>query len=39
MPNDVPMKSICRAIEIDLLEMIGEEDIPKPIPIKHDTLM
>ena len=39
MPNDVPMKSICRAIEIDLLEMLGEDDIPSPVPIKHDTLM
>lgn len=39
MPNDVPMKSICRAIEIDLLEMLEDIDIPKPINIQHDTLM
>lgn len=39
MPNDVPMKSICRGIEIDLLEMLSDEDIPKPIGIKHDMLM
>ena len=33
--NDIPMLSICRAIEIDLGEMLGERDLPPPIePIK-----
>ena len=30
------MLSICRTIEIDLLQIIGEPDIPKPIqPVKN----
>ena len=35
MGNDTPMLTICRNIEIDLLEMFGEENIPKPIAIKN----
>jgi putative membrane protein len=26
LPNDIPMLSICRTIEIDLLQMIGEKE-------------
>ena len=37
--NDIPMLSLCRTIEIDLLEMIGEEGIPKPIEVKNGVLM
>ncbi len=37
--NDVPISSIARAIEIDLLEMIGEEDIPAPYPVENGFLM
>lgn len=37
--NDIPMLSICRTIEIDLLQMIGEKEIPKPIQPKNDILM
>lgn len=34
--TDIPMLSICRTIEIDLLQMIGETDLPKPIaPVKN----
>lgn len=34
--NDIPMLSICRNIEIDMLQMIGEKNIPKPIqPNQH----
>ncbi len=29
--NDVPMDSISRTIEIDLLELLGETDLPEPI--------
>jgi ion channel-forming bestrophin family protein len=36
--NDVPMLSISRTIEIDLLQTIGEEDIPAPIAIKNGVL-
>lgn len=39
LPNDVPMLAICRSIEIDLLEMIGETDIPKPIEPQRDLLL
>ncbi|MEO9485759.1 MAG: bestrophin family ion channel [Ekhidna sp.] len=37
--NDIPMLSLCRTIEIDLLEMIGEKEIPKPIEVKNGVLM
>lgn len=39
LATDVPMLSICRAIEIDLLQMIGETDIPQPIQPVNDVLM
>ena len=35
MGNDVPMLSLCRTIEIDLREMLGETDLPPEVePIK-----
>ena len=37
--NDVPMTAICRTIEIDLREMLGEEEIPKPLSAVDDILM
>ncbi len=37
--NDIPMLSLCRTIEIDLLEMLGEKDIPSPIEVKNGVLM
>lgn len=36
--NDIPMLSICRNIEIDLLQMIGEKNVPKPIQAKDEIL-
>lgn len=37
---DIPMLSICRAIEIDLLQMGGEhEDLPEPISSKNGVLV
>jgi len=34
--NDVPLTAICRVIEIDLKEMLGEDDIPEKLkPINH----
>jgi putative membrane protein len=39
MMNDIPMLSLCRTIEIDLREMIGDTDIPKPIEAKKNILM
>ena len=29
--NDTPMLSICRTIEIDLLQTLGEKDVPEAI--------
>ena len=39
MANDIPMLSLCRTIEIDLREMLGETDLPKPIAPKGNVLM
>ena len=39
MANDIPMLSLCRTIEIDLREMLGETELPKPIEAKNDILM
>ena len=39
-PNDVPMSSIVRTIEINLLEQIGEKEIPLPVePVDGRYLM
>lgn len=35
LPNDIPMLTICRTIEIDMLQMISAEDIPAPIQPKE----
>jgi ion channel-forming bestrophin family protein len=37
--NDVPMTAICRTIEIDLKEMLGETDIPEKIKPVDGILM
>jgi ion channel-forming bestrophin family protein len=37
--NDVPMLSMCRSIEIDMLQMIGEKNIPEPIQPKGQVLL
>lgn len=39
MANDIPMLSLCRVIEIDLREMLGEKDLPPAIEAKNDVLM
>jgi putative membrane protein len=34
--NDIPMLSLCRTIEIDLREMLGETELPEAIkPVNH----
>ena len=35
MANDIPMLSLCRVIEIDLREMLGETDLPPAIESKN----
>lgn len=38
--SDIPMSALCRTIEINLLELIGAENIPEPIkPDKNGVLM
>ncbi len=37
--NDIPMLSLCRVIEIDLKEMLGETDLPPNIEAKNGVLM
>ncbi len=37
--NDIPMLSLCRVIEIDLREMLGETELPEPIPAVNGVLM
>ena len=37
--NDIPMLSLCRTIEIDLKEMLGEEKIPAAIQAKNGVLL
>lgn len=37
--NDVPITSISRSIEIDLREMLGENEIPRPLSSENGFLM
>lgn len=37
--NDVPMTALCRTIEIDLREMLGETDLPPKIQPVNDVLL
>lgn len=37
--NDVPMTALCRTIEIDLRQMLGETEVPEPIGPENDILM
>lgn len=37
--NDIPMMALCRTIEIDLREMLGETDLPEGIQAKNGVLM
>ena len=37
--NDIPMLAICRAIEIDMVGMIGEQNVPAPILPKGNILL
>ncbi|OOG72989.1 bestrophin family protein [Algoriphagus sp. A40] len=38
-PNDVPISSMSRAIEIDLRDMLNEENLPQPILPVNEILM
>ncbi len=39
MANDIPMLSLCRVIEIDLREMLGETNLPPNIESKNGVLL
>ncbi len=39
MANDIPMYSLCRTIEIDLREMLGETELPPAVTAKEGVLM
>ncbi len=39
MPNDIPMMSLCRVIEIDLREMLRETNLPPKVEAKNGVLM
>lgn len=39
MANDIPMLSLCRTIEIDLREMLGETELPEGIKSHNGILM
>lgn len=39
MPNDIPMMALCRVIEIDMREMLGETDLPPKVEAKNGVLM
>ncbi|TDE10494.1 bestrophin family protein [Dyadobacter psychrotolerans] len=39
VPNDIPMTSLCRTIEINLLQLIGDENIPDKILPKNGYVM
>jgi len=37
--NDIPMMALCRTIEIDLRQMLGETELPKGVEAKNHVLM
>ncbi|AII54516.1 MULTISPECIES: bestrophin family protein [Hymenobacter] len=37
--NDVPMTALCRTIEIDLRQMLGEQQVPAPVQPVEDVLL
>ena len=39
MANDIPMLSLCRVIEIDLRQMLGEKDLPESVQSVDGILM
>ncbi|HEY5746237.1 MAG TPA: bestrophin family ion channel [Chryseolinea sp.] len=39
LSNDVPMLSICRNIEIDLLQQLGEPNLPEAVPSINHVLL
>jgi putative membrane protein len=38
-PNDIPISQMCRTVEIDLREMLGETDCPPPLEPKNNIVL
>jgi putative membrane protein len=38
-PNDLPLTSLCRVIEIDLRDALGEDEVPKPLQPEAGILL
>lgn len=38
-PNDTPMSALCRTIEIDLRQQLGETEVPEPLLPQNGVLM
>jgi putative membrane protein len=38
-PNDTPMSTLCRTIEIDLRQQLGETEVPEPLQPHRGVLM
>jgi putative membrane protein len=38
-PNDIPISQMCRTAEIDLLEMLGEIDLPQPLVPRNNIVL
>jgi ion channel-forming bestrophin family protein len=38
-PNDVPISQMCRTVEIDLREMLGETDLPQSLQPKNNIVL
>jgi putative membrane protein len=38
-PNDTPMSALCRSIEIDLRQQLGEQDLPEPLTPINGVLL
>lgn len=39
LAHDIPMYSLCRTIEIDLLQQLGEQDLPEPVEPVNNVLL
>jgi putative membrane protein len=37
--NDIPISQLCRTIEIDLREILGETDLPQPLEPKNNIIL
>lgn len=38
-PNDVPISQLCRAIEVDMREMLGDKVLPPVLTPENDIII